>query len=142
MFFTHWVQKFSNDLAIDLGTANTLVFVQGEGIVLNEPSIVAIHEADHSIIAVGREAKAMLGRTLGNIRTIRPLKDGVIADFDILQKRCWATSSRGPVGGIAPSFDHGSWCGSPRASRKSGGERSATPRCTPRHAPCISLRSL
>ena len=86
MLFTRWAKKFSNDLAIDLGTANTLVFVQGQGIVLNEPSIVAIHEADHSIIAVGREAKAMLGRTPSNIRTIRPLKDKVIADFDTTEK--------------------------------------------------------
>ena len=84
--FTRWPKKFSNDLAIDLGTANTLVFVGGQGIVLNEPSIVAIHEADQSIIAVGREAKAMLGRTPGNIRAIRPLKDGVIADFDMTEK--------------------------------------------------------
>ena len=86
MFFKRWVEKFSDDLAIDLGTANTLVFVRGEGIVLNEPSIVAIREADHSVIAVGREAKAMLGLTPGNIRVIRPLKDGVIADFDITEK--------------------------------------------------------
>ena len=86
MLFKRWAEKFSDDLAIDLGTANTLVFVRGEGIVLNEPSIVAIHEADHSIIAVGREAKAMLGRTPGNIRVIRPLKDGVIADFDITER--------------------------------------------------------
>jgi rod shape-determining protein MreB and related proteins len=86
MFFKRWAEKFSDDLAIDLGTANTLVFVRGEGIVLNEPSIVAIHEADDSIIAVGREAKAMLGRTPGNIRVIRPLKDGVIADFDTTEK--------------------------------------------------------
>ena len=86
MLYKRWAKKFSNDLAIDLGTANTLVFVQGQGIVLNEPSIVAIHEADHSIIAVGREAKAMLGRTPGNIRAIRPLKDGVIADFDTTEK--------------------------------------------------------
>ncbi len=77
---------FSNDLAIDLGTANTLVFVQGEGIILNEPSIVAIRQADHSVLAVGREAKAMLGRTPGNILAIRPLKDGVIADFDVTEK--------------------------------------------------------
>ena len=84
--FRQWAKKFSNDLAIDLGTANTLVFVGGQGIVLNEPSVVAIHEADHSIIAVGREAKAMLGRTPGNIRVIRPLKDGVIADFDFTEK--------------------------------------------------------
>jgi len=84
--FNRWAQTFSTDLAIDLGTANTLVFVRGQGIVLNEPSIVAIHEADHSIIAVGREAKAMLGRTPANIRAIRPLKDGVIADFDTTEK--------------------------------------------------------
>jgi len=86
MLFKRWAEKFSDDLAIDLGTANTLVFVRGEGIVINEPSVVAIHEADHSIIAVGREAKAMLGRTPGNIRAIRPLKDGVIADFDITER--------------------------------------------------------
>src|SRR3989441_9320157 len=86
MLFKRWTEQFSDDLAIDLGTANTLVFVRGEGIVLNEPSVVAIHEADQSIIAVGREAKAMLGRTPGNIRVVRPLKDGVIADFDITEK--------------------------------------------------------
>ena len=77
---------FSNDLAIDLGTANTLVYVRGEGIVMNEPSIVAIHQADHSVLAVGHEAKAMMGRTPGNIQAIRPLKDGVIADFDVTEK--------------------------------------------------------
>ena len=77
---------FSNDLAIDLGTANTLVYVRGEGIVMNEPSIVAIHLTDHSVLAVGHEAKAMLGRTPGNITAIRPLKDGVIADFDVTEK--------------------------------------------------------
>src|SRR5437016_12976322 len=86
MLFKRGAEQFSDDLAIDLGTANTLVFVRGEGIVLNEPSIVAIHEADQSIIAVGREAKAMLGRTPGNIRVIRPLRDGVIADFDITEQ--------------------------------------------------------
>ena len=77
---------FSNDMAIDLGTANTLVYVKGEGIVLNEPSIVAIHQADNTVLAVGKEAKAMLGRTPGNIVAIRPLKDGVIADFDVTEK--------------------------------------------------------
>src|SRR5262245_34085258 len=77
---------FSNDLAIDLGTANTLVYVRGEGIVMNEPSIVAIHQADHSVLAVGHEAKARMGRTPGNIQAIRPLKDGVIADFDVTEK--------------------------------------------------------
>jgi rod shape-determining protein MreB and related proteins len=77
---------FSNDLAIDLGTANTLVYMRGEGIVMNEPSFVAIHLADHSVLAVGHEAKAMLGRTPGNITAIRPLKHGVIADFDVTEK--------------------------------------------------------
>jgi rod shape-determining protein MreB len=77
---------FSSDLAVDLGTANTLVFVHGAGIVINEPSIVSINQGDGSVLAVGREAKAMLGRTPGNILAIRPLKDGVIADFDIAQK--------------------------------------------------------
>src|SRR3989475_6759388 len=80
------MRVFMNDLAIDLGTANTLVFRRGVGIILNEPSIVAIHEADQSIIAIGRDAKAMLGRTPGHIRAIRPLKDGVIADFDVTRQ--------------------------------------------------------
>src|SRR5204863_17734 len=71
---------------IDLGTANTLVFVRDKGIVLNEPSIIAVRRADRAVIGVGREAKAMLGRTPDNILAIRPLKDGVIADFDITQK--------------------------------------------------------
>jgi len=86
VLFKQWIEQFSNDLAIDLGTANTLVFVRGQGIVLDEPSIVALREPERSIIAVGRDAKAMLGRTPGNIRVIRPLKDGVIADFDVTQK--------------------------------------------------------
>ena len=76
---------FSNDLAIDLGTANTLVYVRGEGIVMNEPSIVAIHQADHSVLAVGHEAKEMVGRTPGSIRAVRPIKEGVIADFEITE---------------------------------------------------------
>ncbi len=76
---------FSNDLAIDLGTANTLVYVRGEGVVLNEPSVVAIRKdgrGPHKVLAVGKEAKMMLGRTPSNIVAIRPMKDGVIADFD------------------------------------------------------------
>ena len=77
---------FSNDLAVDLGTANTLVYVRGRGIVLKEPSIAALHQADNSLLAVGEEAKAMLGRAPGTIRVIRPLKDGVIADFDVTEK--------------------------------------------------------
>src|SRR5499427_530696 len=80
------LRKFSRDVAIDLGTSNTLVFVRGEGIVLNEPSIVSIHEEDHSILAVGNEAKAMIGRTPPEIRVIQPLKNGVIADFEMTEK--------------------------------------------------------
>src|SRR5499425_1045001 len=81
-----FLHKFSRDLAVDLGTSNTLVFVRGEGIVLNEPSIVSIHEEDHSILAVGNEAKAMIGRTPPEIRVIQPLKNGVIADFEMTEK--------------------------------------------------------
>jgi rod shape-determining protein MreB len=77
---------FSSDLAIDLGTANTLVFASGKGIVVNEPSIVAINKLTGDVEAVGREAKEMLGRTPGNIVAIRPLKDGVIADFKMTEK--------------------------------------------------------
>src|SRR5439155_19810956 len=77
---------FSSDLAIDLGTANTLVFAKGKGIVVNEPSIVAINKITGDIEAVGKEAKDMLGRTPGNIVAIRPLKDGVIADFKVTEK--------------------------------------------------------
>jgi rod shape-determining protein MreB len=74
------------DMAVDLGTANTVVYVRGHGIVLNEPSIVAINVRDGRPLAVGMEAKAMLGRTPGHIQAIRPLKDGVIADFEICEK--------------------------------------------------------
>ncbi|HRP87219.1 MAG TPA: rod shape-determining protein [Gammaproteobacteria bacterium] len=81
---------FSNDLSIDLGTANTLIYVRGRGIVLNEPSVVAIREESsrggRTVQAVGAEAKSMLGRTPGNITAIRPLKDGVIADFTVTEK--------------------------------------------------------
>ncbi len=81
-FFTRY---FSRDIGIDLGTANTLVYVRGKGIVLREPSVVAIRKDTNSILAVGEEAKKMIGRTPGNIVAIRPMKDGVIADFDITQ---------------------------------------------------------
>ena len=75
----------SNDIGIDLGTANTLVYVKGKGIVMREPSVVAIDSASRRVLAVGDEAKRMLGRTPGNINAIRPMKDGVIADFDITE---------------------------------------------------------
>src|SRR5213080_2495464 len=76
---------FSSDLANDLGTANTLVYAKGKGIVVNEPSIVALNKNTGEVKAVGREAKDMLGRTPGNIVAIKPMKDGVIADFDITE---------------------------------------------------------
>src|SRR5919202_4713249 len=77
---------FSSDLAIDLGTANTLVYAKGRGIVVSEPSIVAINKVTNQVEAVGRDAKDMLGRTPGNIVAIRPMKDGVIAYFEVTQK--------------------------------------------------------
>ena len=77
--------SYAGDLAIDLGTANTLVSVRGKGIVIREPSVVAIDKNDERILAVGIEAKRMLGRTTGNIVAVRPLKDGVIADFDVTE---------------------------------------------------------
>lgn len=76
----------SNDIGIDLGTANTLVFVRGQGIVLNEPSVVAVEHLTGKIVAIGSAAKEMLGRTPGEITAIRPLRDGVIADFEITEK--------------------------------------------------------
>jgi rod shape-determining protein MreB len=76
---------FSNDLAIDLGTANTLVFAKGRGIVVNEPSIVALDRNTKRVVAVGREAKEMLGRTPTDIIAVKPMKDGVIADFDVTE---------------------------------------------------------
>ncbi|HNT91418.1 MAG TPA: rod shape-determining protein [Smithellaceae bacterium] len=85
MLFDYILARFSNDLAIDLGTANTLVFVKGKGIVLNEPSVVAVHQDSRGtkkVLAVGNDAKIMLGRTPGNIMAIRPMRDGVIANFD------------------------------------------------------------
>lgn len=87
-FFDRILGVFSSDLAIDLGTANTLVYVKDKGITLNEPSVVAVHTDNRSkdrVLAVGAEARDMLGRTPGNIMTVRPMRDGVIADFDITE---------------------------------------------------------
>ena len=77
---------FGRDMAVDLGTANTLVYARGRGIVLSEPSVVAIDQRSGEVHAVGVEAKRMLGRTPGTIQAIRPLKDGVIADFDVTER--------------------------------------------------------
>ena len=88
MLFDYILGKFSNDLAIDLGTANTLVYMKGKGIVLNEPSVVAVSKDSRGtkkVLAVGLEARNMLGRTPGNIVAIRPLREGVIADFDLTE---------------------------------------------------------
>lgn len=81
----YFLGLFSNDMGIDLGTATTLVYVKGEGVILCEPSVVAVEKGSTHVIAVGDEAKRMLGRTPGNIVAIRPMKDGVIADFDITE---------------------------------------------------------
>src|SRR6202030_3756221 len=86
--FGNFLGMFSADMAIDLGTANTLVYVKGRGIVLNEPSVVAIAQVKgkRQVLSVGEEAKMMLGRTPGNIQAIRPLRDGVIADFEVAEE--------------------------------------------------------
>ncbi|RVZ83753.1 rod shape-determining protein, partial [Helicobacter pylori] len=91
MIFSKLIGLFSHDIAIDLGTANTIVLVKGQGIIINEPSIVAVRmglfdSKAYDILAVGSEAKEMLGKTPNSIRAIRPMKDGVIADYDITAK--------------------------------------------------------
>ena len=88
MWFKKLKSFWSQDMAIDLGTANTLVVLKGKGVVLNEPSVVAIitDGGKKTVLAVGDEAKTMLGRTPGNIQAIRPLKDGVIADFIVTEE--------------------------------------------------------
>ena len=86
MIFDKMYSLFSNDMGIDLGTANTLVYVKGQGIVLNEPSVVAVQSSTGKVLAVGHEAKRMLGRTPGDIMAIRPMRDGVIADFETVEK--------------------------------------------------------
>ncbi|MBU0651105.1 rod shape-determining protein [bacterium] len=83
--FNYLLGLFSNDMGIDLGTASTLVYIKNQGIVLCEPSVVAIQKGTNNVLAVGEEAKRMIGRTPGNIVAIRPLKDGVIADFEITE---------------------------------------------------------
>ena len=75
----------AKDIGIDLGTANVLIYVEGKGIVLNEPSVVAVDDKTDRVLAVGSEAYRMVGRTPGNIRAVRPLKDGVISDFDVTE---------------------------------------------------------
>jgi len=83
--WNNFLSMFANDIGIDLGTANTLVYVKNKGVVIREPSVVAMQEGTHKILAVGEEAKRMLGRTPGNIVALRPMKSGVIADFEITE---------------------------------------------------------
>ena len=88
MFWDRFIGLFSNDLAIDLGTANTLIYAKGKGIITSEPSVVAVkrdNRGQKKVLAVGKEAKEMLGRTPGSIEAIRPMKDGVIADFEVTE---------------------------------------------------------
>ena len=84
--FNYLFSLFSNDMGIDLGTANTLVYVKGQGIVLREPSVVAIEKDTRNVLAIGAEAKRMLGKTPANIIAVRPLRNGVIADFDVTER--------------------------------------------------------
>ena len=86
MIFENLIGNFSTDIAMDLGTANTLVYIKDEGVVLNEPSVVAVSDNGEKVEAVGNEAKQMFGRTPGNLQTIRPMKDGVIADFNVTNR--------------------------------------------------------
>src|SRR5690606_41951428 len=132
---------FSNDMSIDLGTANTLIYVRGRGIVLNEPSVVAIREepgrGGKVLEAVGTEAKNMLGRTPGHITAIRPLQDGVIADSNVTEKmlQYFITKAHGsryfrPSPRVLVCVPYGAAQGGRRASRASaegGGARPASP---------------
>jgi rod shape-determining protein MreB len=134
-------QYFSTDLAIDLGTANTLIYVRGKGIVLDEPSVVAIrHEGGpqgkKTIQAVGKEAKAMLGKVPGNIEAIRPMKDGVIADFTVteqmLKQFIKMVHPRSPV--LRPARASSSAC--PAAPRRWSAAPSVNRRSAPVPATC------
>ena len=89
---------FSHDIGIDLGTANTLVYLRGSGIVINEPSVVAINQKTGQVVAIGTEARAMLGRTPGHILAIKPLVDGVISDFEITEEMLSYLLNRAIVG--------------------------------------------
>ena len=106
--FDKVAEYFTNDIAIDLGTANTLVYSKGKGIILDEPSVVAVQKnyrgMQNRVLAVGTEAKDMLGRTPGSIVAIRPIKDGVIADFEVTQSmlKYFITKSMGNKRSIVP----------------------------------------
>jgi rod shape-determining protein MreB len=128
---------FSSDMAIDLGTANTLVYIRGKGIVLNEPSVVAYHVKDgkKQVLAVGEDAKLMLGRTPGSIEAIRPMRDGVIADFDSAEEMIKHFIRKVTSAPPFPSPRSSSACRMARRRWKSG--RSASRCC--RRAPARGL---
>ena len=132
----------SADMAIDLGTANTLVYVKGRGIVLNEPSVVAIYEAKgkKQVLAVGEEAKRMLGRTPGNIKAIRPLRDGVIADFEVAEEMIKYFIPQGPQPAQLRE-PHGHRLCALGARRRSSGAPSRSRRRAPERAGSSSSRS-
>lgn len=94
--------SFGKDIGIDLGTANTLVFMRGQGIILREPSVVAVDTRTDTVRYVGQEAKDVIGRTPGSIVAVRPLKDGVIADFDITANMRRSSSRRSPTAPSSP----------------------------------------
>ena len=131
---------FSSDLAIDLGTANTLIYVRGKGIVLNEPSVVAIRQeggpnGKRVIQEVGLAAKQMLGRTPGNITAIRPMKDGVIADFTVTEQMLKQFIKKVLDSRLfSPSRASSSAC--PAARRRSSAARSANRRSAPARRRC------
>ncbi|MEM8959902.1 MAG: rod shape-determining protein [Acidobacteriota bacterium] len=104
MPISSFLRLFSDDLAIDLGTANTLVFTRNDGIVVREPSVVVVNKITNKIEAVGNQAKEMLGRTPGNIESVRPMKDGVIADFDITEQmlKYFIAKAHGGKGWVRP----------------------------------------
>ena len=123
--------SYAGDLAIDLGTANTLVSVRGKGIVIREPSVVAIDKNDERILAVGIEAKRMLGRTPGNIVAVRPLKDGVIADFDVTEAMLRYFIARRPRSAIRGLRVRVLSSAFPPVSRRSRSALSLRPRSRP-----------
>ena len=128
--FAKMYNYFSSDLAIDLGTANTLVYIKGKGIVMREPSMVVVDDRNGRIQAVGSEAKEMLGKTPANIRAIRPMKDGVIADFETTERMLAIFHQENPNRRTSSSSRESSSASLPRSPRWSGGP-CATPPCAP-----------
>ena len=112
--FIKWKNKFSNEIGIDLGTANTLVYVRGVGIVINEPSIVAVNVKTDRMVAIGNEAKQMMGRTPTHIRCVgRPLVDGVISDYEVTEEMLgYLINKANNIHKKFPTSSCGCWCAS------------------------------